>query len=372
MNFGRHAYSILIAAGSVLLISGSRAGAQTYGPVYTPVPAPDYQPYPAPPVVSSVPVAVPHYADAQLDDMLAPIALYPDPLISEILPAATYPFEVASAAQFTRANPTLPQYAIDAQSWDPSVKALVHYPTVIQMMADRLDWTQAIGTAFIYQQIDVMNSIQRLRANAQAAGALYNTPEQQVVVIDDELRIIPASPEVVYVPVYDPTIVYIRHREPIRDAIHFSIGFSIGSWLTHDVDWRNHYVVRGAHWNAPGPHERPIAGPRWERDPHRPIVVAPRPVVPENHRGWEPQQSQPPHAFDPRDRREDTDRDARRGHESLQHQPQPTLRQQPAPRQEPAPRQAPQQHQEPPHQQPSPHQEPQQHQEPPQQQQHHR
>lgn len=144
----------------------------------------------------------------ELDDLLAPIALYPDPLLAQILPAATFIDQIDEAARFVR------QYGktarIDDQPWDVSVKAMAHYPDVLFMMDQKNDWTVSLGQAFINQQQDVMDAIQRLRAEAQAEGNLVSTPQQEVVDEDNYISIVPAAPELVYVPQYDPLMVYME------------------------------------------------------------------------------------------------------------------------------------------------------------------
>src|SRR5438067_2481169 len=161
---------------------------------------------PAPPV-QVVPSAQ-WLDEEQLDELTGPIALYPDPLIAQILPASTYPLEVTTADQWLRVYPQPSEDAINAQNWDPSIKALVHYPDVLDMMSQRMDWTTQLGQAFLNQPADVMNSIQRLRGEAQAAGTLVTTPEQQIILDDGLIDIVPVNPEIIYVPIYDPAIVY--------------------------------------------------------------------------------------------------------------------------------------------------------------------
>jgi len=155
---------------------------------------------------------IPVFRQEELDQMLAPIALYPDSLLAQILMAATYPLEVVQADRWARANKNLPPEArndaLDRQSWDPSVKALVPFPDVLAMMSERLDWTQRVGDAFLAQEADVMATIQDLRAKAYAAGNLRST-EQQLVKREGTIIVVePANPQVVYVPVYSPTVVY--------------------------------------------------------------------------------------------------------------------------------------------------------------------
>ena len=155
---------------------------------------------------------IPVFRQEELDQMLAPIALYPDSLLAQILMAATYPLEVVQADRWVRANkhlsPEARNDALDRQSWDPSVKALVPFPDVLAMMSEKLEWTQRVGDAFLAQEADVMATIQELRAKAYAAGNLRTTNEQLVKREDTIIVIEPANPQVVYVPVYSPTVVY--------------------------------------------------------------------------------------------------------------------------------------------------------------------
>ena len=204
-------------------------------------------PYDSPPVGAVAPQEPVRLSDEQLDQMLAPIALYPDSLLAQILPAATYPLEVVLAWQWVKANPNPDEGAIDQQTWEPSVKAVAHYPTVLQTLAEHADWTQALGAAFLAQQEDVMASVQRLRQAALDAGNLLSTPEQQVVQDENTIEILPATPEVLYVPDYDPTIVYLRRPE--RCPIFFRIRCPIGRWLDNDCDWHHRWVAVGGGWH---------------------------------------------------------------------------------------------------------------------------
>lgn len=144
--------------------------------------------------------------------MLAPIALYPDSLLIQVLMAATYPLEVVQAARWVSQNPNLKgeklAAALNQKSWDPSVISLVNFPSVLAMMNDKLEWTQNIGDAFLGQKDQVMATIQNLRAKAQAQGTLKTTKEQVVVVQEKTIVVEPADPMVVYVPAYNPTVVY--------------------------------------------------------------------------------------------------------------------------------------------------------------------
>jgi hypothetical protein len=150
----------------------------------------------------------------EIDQLMAPIALYPDDLLVQVLTAATYPLEIVMAARWV-ADPknaalkgdALAQ-ALQAQSWDPSVKSLVPFPAVLKMMSDKLDWTQKSGDAFLAQEQDCLASVQRLRQRAQSAGKLTSTKQQTVTTQGQAIAIAPTDPDVVYVPAYDPGVVY--------------------------------------------------------------------------------------------------------------------------------------------------------------------
>jgi hypothetical protein len=167
----------------------------------------------APPsLIAQQSASEPVFKQEELDQLAAPIALYPDPLVSQILIASTYPLEVVQADRFAKQNTSLKgdalTKALEAQTWDPSVKSLVNFPQVLTMMSEKLDWTQKLGDAFLAQQKAVMDTIQSLRAKAQAAGSLKTTKEQTVIVEQKIIKIEPASPQVIYVPAYNPTVVY--------------------------------------------------------------------------------------------------------------------------------------------------------------------
>ncbi len=152
------------------------------------------------------------YTQAELDQMLAPIALYPDALLSQILLAATRPLEVVEAARWSQANPGIQGddavRAVEQEDWDPSVKSLVAFPQLLARMDEKPEWTRALGDAFFVQEPVVMETIQELRRRARAAGQLV--PDERLRVYDEGQAIViePVTPEVVYVPYYDPWIVY--------------------------------------------------------------------------------------------------------------------------------------------------------------------
>ena len=165
------------------------------------------------------------FKQEELDQMLAPIALYPDSLLSQILMASTYPLEIVQADRWVEQNKNLKgdalAKALEAQPWDPSVKSLVNFPQVLQMMNDKLDWTQKLGDAFLAQQKDVMATIQRLRAKAEKEGNLKSTTEQTVKVEKEYIIIEPASPQVIYVPTYNPVVVYGTWWYPAYPPYYF-------------------------------------------------------------------------------------------------------------------------------------------------------
>ncbi len=205
--------------------------------------------------------AAPTFRQEELDQLLAPIALYPDALLSQILMASTYPLEVVQADRWVRANPNVKgaqlEAAMQQQPWDPSVKSLTAFPQVLAMMDDHLDWTQKLGDTFLAQQQDVMATIQSLRAKAYAAGNLQTTPQQNVIAEPQVIRIVPAAPEIVYVPIYNPVVVYGPWWYPAYPPFYwyppgyvvgpavfsFGIGVVVGRFLWGGCDWRHHNVT---------------------------------------------------------------------------------------------------------------------------------
>ena len=218
-----------------------------YPPPQTPPPyaAPDNSPGPPQPPPTSPQPALAARPSSALDPLLAPIALYPDPLLALILPASTAPSDISQAAAY------LVQYGdatrIDSQPWDPSVRALAHYPSVLSWMAENIAWTQALGSAFSASPAEVMDSVQSLRAQAIAAGTLLSTPQERVVYDDDLIDILPGQPDSIYVPVYDPQVVY--SDEPYYGYagpfINYGDPYPAGLWLTYSFDWHHHRVWQG-------------------------------------------------------------------------------------------------------------------------------
>ena len=186
------------------------------------------------------------FSQQELDQMLAPIALYPDALLSQILMAATYPLEVVEAARWSRARPGLSGddavRATEGENWDPSVKSLVAFPQVLARMDENPQWTQALGDAFLDQQEDVMDTVQALRRKAQAAGNLRSDDRVSVVENGPRLLVQPFDPRVVYVPYYDPLVVYGSWWWPAYPPVY---------WLP----WPGYYArpgyARGFYWGPP-------------------------------------------------------------------------------------------------------------------------
>jgi hypothetical protein len=180
-------------------------------------------------VTLTAPVAVaeerPAFGEEELNQMLAPIALYPDSLLSQVLMASTYPLEVVQAARWSRANPSLKGEeavkAVDGMDWDPSVKSLVAFPQVLQRMDERLDWTQRLGEAFLAQEPHVLDTIQGLRQRAATAGNLSSNEQLRVTRQDDAIMIEPARPEAVYVPYYNPAAVYGPWAYPAYPPVYW-------------------------------------------------------------------------------------------------------------------------------------------------------
>ncbi len=199
----------------------------------------------------------------QLAALVAPVALYPDALLAQVLMASTYPLEVAEAATWQKAHASLSGSALDSalmqQNWDPSVKSLLSFPQALQMMGSQLSWMQQLGDVFLGQNKDVMAAVQALRAKAKQAGALKSSSQQtvstesqsgqQVIVIQ------PASPQVVYVPAYDPMVVYGGWPYPAYPpVVYYPPGYVAGaSMLAFGVGMAAGAALwGGCHWGGGG------------------------------------------------------------------------------------------------------------------------
>ena len=196
---------------------------------------------------------------AQLDQLVAPIALYPDPLLAQVLMASTYPLEVVQADRFAKTNKALKgdklTQALDKQDWDASVKQLVSTPTVLAMMSDQLDWTEKLGDAVLAQQTDLMDAIQRLRGQAQANGKLGTTKQQKVTVSQEAnkqvIEIEPASPEVAYVPYYNPSVVYGEWSYPDYPPYYYPppAGYVVGGAIATGLAWGAAFAIGHQIWD---------------------------------------------------------------------------------------------------------------------------
>jgi hypothetical protein len=203
----------------------------------------------------------------ELDALVAPIALYPDALVAQVLGAATFPYEIVDAAFWMKDNSTLTgealAKAVDQQSWDPAVKALTQFPSVLENLAKNLAWTSSLGEASSLQQQDVMAAVQRMRAKAQAAGTLKSGSQIKVVQEAPQTIVIqPANPQIVYVPTYNPTVVYgapvvvpgYSSADVAAAAIiSFGVGIAVGAaiyggccgwgWSYWGTNWHSHTVI---------------------------------------------------------------------------------------------------------------------------------
>ena len=230
---------------------------------------------PLPRAVSPAVAAIPLKAQ-ELEQLVAPIALYPDSLLAHIMMAATYPLEVVQAARFVRANPNLRDDALNEElrkyDWDNSVKALVRFPQVLEMMDSQLEWMQRLGDAVLTQQKEAMDAIQRLRARAQKAGTLKSSQEQKVIVENaptptDQtiIKIEPENPEIIYQPAYDPNVVYgpwpypayppYSYYSPYYPVgypiVWFGFGTLVGGALWGGCNWRiGRFGLHVEHHNA--------------------------------------------------------------------------------------------------------------------------
>jgi len=205
----------------------------------------------------------------ELAQLLAPIALYPDELVAQILMASTYPLEVVQADRWVKKNKQIKgdalAKALEKENWDPSVKSLVGFPSVLAAMSEKLDLTTKVGDAFLSQQKDVMDTVQMLRKKAYDAGNLKTSKEQKVIVEKEVIVIKPADPEVVYVPSYSPTVVYgawmypayppyyyYPPPPPAYPAYHFAAGVAIGvawGYAWGNCNWHGGHVEQNINQN---------------------------------------------------------------------------------------------------------------------------
>ncbi len=195
------------------------------------------------------------FSQQQIMQLVAPIALYPDPVLTDVLAASTYPTQVVEAQRFA-ADPataglqgTALTSAASPHGWDQSVQGLLAFPQVLQMMDARLEWTEQLGRAFVGQQTDVMNAIQTLRRQAEAAGTLRTGPQEDVVNDGDDVAIYPPSQQTVYLPAYDPSCVYGPDPgcTPNQDYVGWDDGVFLpyGFWQWGLVDWPGRLIRLG-------------------------------------------------------------------------------------------------------------------------------
>jgi hypothetical protein len=255
MKFSKKCLTCLVTS-SFLLATAPQSLAQSAAP----------PPGSAAPSTATAPAA--QQSPAELDQLVAPIALYPDALIAQILAASADPTEIVEAGRWLREHSTLKgtalAQAVNKQPWDPSVKALFQFPSVLQNMDKNLAWTSALGDANESQPQAVLNAVQAMRQRAEQAGNLKSTPQQTVTTQGQTIVIQPANPEVVYVPQYDPWIVYgapvgiYPYWNPYPGLYlggpGFAFGIGIGlfagfgwGWHHWGADWRGHRLVYDHH-----------------------------------------------------------------------------------------------------------------------------
>lgn len=262
--------------GYAALVSASLIAPPGFAQTEPPLAAPA-----AAPAASAAPAAdnAAQFNPEQLDALAAPIALYPDPLLMQVLMASTYPLQIVDASRWLASgnNKSLTgdalASAVDKLSWDPSVKSLVPFPQVLETMDQKLDWTQQLGYAVATQQQDVMDSVQRLRRQAQEAGTLKTTPQQTVTTVamvsaegapapeapapQQAIVIQPTDPQVVYVPSYNPTEVYGTWPYPATPPVYLPPppGYAVGTALASGIAFAAGAAVVGSLWGW--------ATPRW-------------------------------------------------------------------------------------------------------------
>jgi hypothetical protein len=204
------------------------------------------------------------FSPEQLDALLAPIALYPDPLLAQVLMASAYPVQIVQAQRWLDdpAHQSLTgdalEQALRAENWDPSVKSLVPFPQVLSMMSAQLEWTQQLGYAMSAQATDVMDSVQRLRRQAQANGSLQSTPQQSVTGEGSSVIIQPVEQTTVYVPVYNPSVVYGSWPYPSYPPVYFPPppGYVAGTALAAGLAFGAGVAITRGLWNVGYPNWR--------------------------------------------------------------------------------------------------------------------
>ena len=222
------------------------------------------------PAAEPLPTPLPRPSTQELEQLVAPVALYPDALVAQILAAATYPSQIVEADRWLQQHPDLKgealATAVSAQSWDPAVMALTQFPGLLGMMDQNLSWTSSLGEAYVNGQQDVLEAIQTMRQRARQAGNLKSTTQESVTTDGNTILIAPADPQVVYVPEYDPWVVY---GDPLAlypgwigvpgffwdgPGIEFGSGIGIGlfagfgwGWHSWGTNWHGHGLTHGDH-----------------------------------------------------------------------------------------------------------------------------
>ena len=295
--------ALLVIAAICALPAARDARSQTASSDLPPAPAAAATPEAAPEPAARPPLPV-----EELDQLLAPVALYPDPLVAQILMAATYPLEVVEADRWVRE----PDHAglkgeqlvvaLAPLPWDPSIKSLVPFPRILAMMDSRLDWTEALGDAFLAQEASVMDTVQRLRQRAEAAGSLRSTPHEAVGSDGAAVTITPVDQYAVYVPMYNPATAYGAWPWPAyppvslppppdfaydnsafedQGLLWWDVPIIVPLWGWCEFRWRDHRIDRrpGRFHGFPPGHPA-MAGGGWQHDPdHRRGVPYRDPVL---------------------------------------------------------------------------------------------
>jgi hypothetical protein len=267
------------------------------------------------PTSSTIAAAQPaKLSDGRLDQLIAPVALYPDPLLGQVLMASTYPVEIVEAAHWASvpANRTLAgatlETALKGKGWDASVMSLVPFPQLLALMADKVDWTERLGAAFLAQPADMISGIQRLRRAALAVGRLKATPECHCIIqtTGELIAILPSDGDLVSLPIYDPASVYGHWADasdppialpapsgsalPAAGAVGFTPPVVVALygplWGWSSIDWAHQRIaIDNARYAAIVPGRSGFAGGTWIHDsgPRHILVGGPHPVVAHNH-----------------------------------------------------------------------------------------
>ncbi len=198
----------------------------------------------------------------QIEQLVAPVALYPDPLLAQMLSAAAYPEEILAARRYVDGRRDLS--GLDRQDWDSSVRLVARYPEALDLLARDIDWTEALGIAYVNQPDDVSDAIQRWRRQAWELGNLRSDARQTVFVEDGYVRIVPTQQDYVYVPSYDPSIVYFdRYRPGYPGYLLYGSRYYIGPWFDRDWDWKRRRICYSdrRHWR----NGKPVFDPHFDR-----------------------------------------------------------------------------------------------------------